>query len=192
MYQLPRNNKLIDDPTHPSLHYSPSPHSPHHRDTPTPTQTTSPFAIHLPQSLNFENELVTCGRRADHGWRAPRPTSRVSAFFVIFLITVEPRVEWYKSLWALNPSSPCNRFAIPRECLFVLITLEPRLEWHKRLWAFNTSPPRNRLTILPRECIRTGIARCRVSWLQGYLAHKKRPHPLGQPNGPRHRPTLGS
>jgi len=28
--------------------------------------------------------------------------------------------------------------------------------------------------------------------LHGYLAHKNKPHPLGSPQGPRHRPTLGS
>ena len=29
-------------------------------------------------------------------------------------------------------------------------------------------------------------------YLQGYLAHKKQPHLLGPPWGPRHRPTVGS
>jgi len=28
--------------------------------------------------------------------------------------------------------------------------------------------------------------------VQGYLAHKKTPNPLGPPEGPRHRPTVGS
>jgi len=28
--------------------------------------------------------------------------------------------------------------------------------------------------------------------LQGYLAHKKTPNPLGPPEGPRHSPTVGS
>ena len=31
-----------------------------------------------------------------------------------------------------------------------------------------------------------------TGFLQGYLAHKKPPPPLGPPQGPRHSPTVGS
>ena len=31
-----------------------------------------------------------------------------------------------------------------------------------------------------------------IRTLQGYLAHKKQPNPLGPPSGPSHRPTVGS
>jgi len=31
-------------------------------------------------------------------------------FFFFFFITLKPRIEWYKSLWALNTSPPRNRW----------------------------------------------------------------------------------
>ena len=44
-----------------------------------------------------------------------------------------------------------------------------------------------------------GVPRCRVhgvglrvEGVQGYLAHNKTPTPLGPPQDPRHRPTVGS
>jgi len=42
------------------------------------------------------------------------------------------------------------------------------------------------------ECVRTLEARCVATRVQGYLAHKKTPTPLGPPQGPRHMPTVGS
>ena len=41
----------------------------------------------------------------------------------------------------------------------------------------------------PREMLFGGLG---VTGIQGYLAHKKTPTPLGPPQDPRHRPTLGS
>ena len=41
----------------------------------------------------------------------------------------------------------------------------------------------------PREMLFGGLG---FTGIQGYLAHKKTPTPLGPPQDPRHRPTVGS
>ena len=41
-----------------------------------------------------------------------------SFFFFFFCITLKPRVEWYKSLWALTMRPPRNRFTFVRSSCY--------------------------------------------------------------------------
>ena len=51
-----------------------------------------------------------------------------NALFSFFLITLEPRVEWCKRLWALNTSSPRNRFTFLRSSSWEPRPSAPRRE----------------------------------------------------------------
>jgi len=74
--------------------------------------------------------------------------------------------------------------------LFFFITLKPRVECYKRLYAFNTSSPRNQALAYGMVNRNADVLRCYNLALevQGYLAHKKQPPPLGPPSGPGHSP----
>ena len=79
----------------------------------------------------------------------------------------------------------------------------PRSARGSRRWCTSSRPPRpcaDSLTLShTQHSARPSLARWRAgaAWpclarLQGYLAHKNPPTPLGPPSGPRHSPTVGS
>ena len=62
---------------------------------------------------------------------------------------------------------------------------------HLRLKMFHDVPNFNRVELGSTQVI-TGEVEGVSLLVQGYLAHKKTPTPLGQPYDPRHSPSVGS
>ena len=65
---------------------------------------------------------------------------RHSRYLLFFFITLQPRVEWYTSLWALNTSPPRNRFPFLRSSCSEIEIYTDRYSSQFKSWAGGTTP----------------------------------------------------